>query len=985
MAYLDATRTATLSHAHTQDVAGRIHNPFVPIDPDDQYVEYLTAFNFGGHLNFSLTISPTIVVTASTTPGAPWSWEMRVGVVITNGHGTSTTSYAVITSATETGATAYVDVVRTYSATYSASVSVDRLWDITPTAYSVLTAPTVFPPVTAYRWYERTTESATATAAIIITTTSPSSSTTITATGAATSRPTADYTAYLGADGYSLGPSTHTFTMSNVLVNGVAVHDIAQAHSWHGQTSTEWSHVLTGTVDGFGINTQSDGLIDTTSCLDRSLNIFGRIRAWDDAYNNSLSLVLTGLDAGSRTITVTTGSFGETDTFVDFSSTTTLTTYVDGSNVLTTASNTVPLSISAAITSASLTAVGDDAGATRVMMRGFLFDGWSIAHAASRSIAGTTNDRTYTPQESMSAYRYLQIQVQANSGTNQAGVIEITDYHGNTKGYNVVGATTTFAYVYIDLCSPDTWSVSALPTTDSKDSPYSRVNVTNSTFAGSESVDSAYWGVTSASRLRVLSGSITIGTTALVEEPTNGYTDSHYVPSGLGYDQEWQTQAYVSADDTTTTYYSRRFWQQDVDGRTEEESDVQWSKTVGGVTLVTSYATQLLSISDLATNINISDVSIPRHGGWTATNSVAYPGGCSVSQPALYSCFTNGVTGLAVWLHGGGILAQANGVSGTDFTYGFKTPDGTIKAQTLFDSINGDYPPDLYDPFNINGGTDGSLYLACGAILRGPAHGIVFDSAGDPATSGTVTLQLSSDSSSRGTDTAFDPLGNYQTGMPYGFGTKNHSALISALSVGINPLYTSKRQKAVFVSSVQAGGCLSSDVSPAQLATYAVVTAAGGVDLYHSRAHNGTNWELVSTPITGAECVYIRYVRVDGVMTLIIMVDSTAGNVDRYSTANEGNTVTVATTIGAGSQAAVCVSPAGMEYIFFRTSSANANRVKRDPMGNIVTASSAVVTGSVADSTLTCYWRLGVIYLLYTHTTNGVTIVSSSDDGETFS
>jgi hypothetical protein len=120
-------------------------------------------------------------------------------------------------------------------------------------------------------------------------------------------------------------------------------------------------------------------------------------------------------------------------------------------------------------------------------------------------------------------------------------------------------------------------------------------------------------------------------------------------------------------------------------------------------------------------------------------------------------------------------------------------------------------------------------------------------------------------------------------------------------------------------------------------------------------------------------------------MALIIIVDDTDGSVKRYLTSDEGNTVSVATTIGTGTHGTVCVSPNGMEYIFFRTSSSNIDRVKRDPMGNVITAASTVVTGNVSDDEIACYWRLGVIYIIYTHTSTGITIVSSADDAETFS
>ena len=979
MAYIDGTRSSTLTMSHTQDVQVRIWNPFAVIPPDQDWQFKRTNFTFSGHLGFSasLTIATSVV---APSPGAAWTWELRANIVVNNGHGSSTSSYTVLASGSETGATTYRDVSATCAGDFSASVSTDKLWDITQTAYSSSTAPTVFPPNTSYRWYEMTTSGATAACSL------SAGGSTVSVSAAASSRQTATYTASLSADGASIGPSAHDFAVSLVKVNGVAVHDITHAHTWYNQSATEWTMHLEGGVDAFGVYTGANGTISTSSCLDRNVSVIGRTRAWAVSYPDSLSVVVTGFDGSSRTISGT-GSMSGSDTFVDYSTTTVLIDPDYGSNTLTTSLDDVPASISCAITGASLTAVGEANTETRCMFRGFRFNGWSLAYATTRSIAGTGNDRLFAPYEGMSGYRYLDIQIKAQSGTGVAGTFVITDYHGNTKTWNITAATTSYAVVTIDLCSPDSWSVSALPLTDGKDNPYPRKNTASSSYAGSESVDSAYWGVTSCQRLRIATGAIDLGTTTLKQDTTNGFTNSHYVPSGLGYEHERITPAIVAEVDTTTYYYSRRFWQQKNDGRDEEESDYWWQKTVGGATGVTTYGVTPLSISDLAGQVNGSDDSIVRHPGWTATNSVAYPGSgtCSVSQPPLRDCFLNGGTGISTWLYGGGILATPNATSGTDFAYGFEIGVGTITAQTLFDSINGDFIPDLYDPFDVNGGTDSALYLPFGAILRGPAHGIVFDTSGNPATSGTVTLQLSSDSSSRGTDSTFDALGNYQTGLPYGLGKANHAIVIGANSVGVNPMYSAKRQRAVFMEEQLAGNCTAADVSPAQQATYGVVTDTGGVKLYHARAHNGTNWSEVTTPITGAVCLSLAYQRHSGAMTLIIIVDDTDGTVKRYTTDDEGGTVSVATTIGTGTHGTVCVSPNGMEYIFFRTSSSNIQRVKRDPMGNVITAASNVVTGNVSDDELACYWRLGVIYIIYTHTSTGITIVSSSDDAETFS
>jgi hypothetical protein len=953
--------------SHTQNVTERIWNPFAtqPLEPD--YDTHFTDFSFGGHLGFlgSLAIVSTV---NAPSPGSAWTWELRANLAVNNGHGSTNSNYVVLASGTETGATTYKDVSVTCAGTFTASVSTDKLWDVTETAYSSSVAPTVFPPRTAYRWYEMTTSGATAACSIT------ANGGSVSVSAAASSRRTADYTAILSANGFSSGDVRHDFAVSLVKVNAVAVHDITHAHTFHAQSATEWSLSVLGTTDGFGIVSTASATISTSSCLDRSVAVIGRTRAWSTSYPDSLSVVVTGFDGSSRTITGT-GSMSGSDTFVDYATTTVLTDPDYGSNTLTTALDDVPASISCAITGASLTAAGEANTETRCMFRGFRFNGWSLAYATTRSIAGTGNDRLFAPYEGMSGYRYLDIQIKAQSGTSVAGTFVLTDFHGNTKTWNVTAATTSYQTVTIDLCSPDAWSVSSLPLTDGKDNPYPRKNTSSSSYAGSESVDSAYWGVTSCQRLRIATGAIDLGTTTLKQDTTNGFTNSHYVPSGLGYENERITPAIVAEVDTTTYYYSRRFWQQANDGRHEEESDYRWQKTVGGATGVTTYSVTPLTIVDLVGQINTSDDSIVRHPGWTATNSVAYPGSgtCSVSQPPLRDCFLNGGTGISTWLYGGGILATPNATTGTDFAYGFEIGVGTITAQTLFDSINGDFPPDLYDPFDVNGGTDSALYLPFGAILRGPA------------TSGTVTLQLSSDSSSRGTDSSFDTLGNYQTGSPFGLGKANHSIVEGTNSVGVNPMYSAKRQRAVFRTEVLSGNCTAADVSPAQQATYGVVTSGGGVKLYHARAHNGTNWSEVTTPITGAVCLSLAYQKNSGAMSLIIIVDDTDGSVKRYLTSDEGITVSVATTIGTGTHGTVCVSPNGMEYIFFRTSSSNIQRVKRDPMGNVITAASNVVTGNVADDELACYWRLGVVYIIYTHTTNGITIVSSADDAETFS
>jgi len=975
MPYLDGTRTATLTMSHTQNVLVRVWNPFAVQPEEPDYNTHFTDFTFGGHLGFSASLAIATNVVAPS-PGSAWTWELRANITVNNGHGSSSTSYKVLASGSETGGTNYKDVSATCAGDFSASVSVDKLWDIAEAGFSSSSAPTRFPSLTSYTWYERTTSGATAACSL------SAGGSAVSVSAAASSRQTANYTATLDAYGFSSGDDRHDFAVSLVKVNSVAVHDITHAHTFHNQSATEWSLSVLGETDGFGIVSTASADIGTSSCLDRNVSIAGRIRAWEGAYPDALNVTVTGYDGGTRTVSSSGGSYGATDTFVDYSTTSVLIDPTYGTDTLTTQADDVPTWISAELSGSGLTTNGDSSTDNRVLFRGWRFNGWSIAETNNRAISGTGNDRTYAPYEGMSGYRYLQIQIKAQSGTNATGTIELTDYHGNWKRWQVVAPTISYSTVTLDLCSPDTWSLGATPATDDKDNPYPRKNTASSSYAGSESVDSAYWGITSCQRLRVQTGSIDIGTTTLVY--TN--TDSTYVPDSFTANFERITPAIVSEADTTTYYYGRRFWQQDRDGRTEEESDVWWQKTVGGATGVTTYSVDPVTISELCDQINASDNTIVRHPGWTATNSVAYPAGatCSVSQPPLRDCFLNGVTGYSTWLRGGGILATPNATSGTDFAYGHQLAQGTITAQTLFDRINGNFPPDLNDPFDVNGGTDSGLYLPAGSLLRGIAHGALLDNAGDPLTTGTVDLLLASTSANRGTDSTIDAEGRYYTSTPWGLGESNHDVNFSGDTVGLLPLHTSHRFRVWFREQQLAGTCVSAAVAPNQRMCYAVVES-GSIALHFADGPNATNWVMQTTSITDCSCVHIAYDPTSAIGRLYIVVEGSANDIKSYYTDDEGVNVSVAVTVtGSGDDASVAINPMGKRIVLYHHSG-DLYRVIYDPQGNVITAGSVIVSGGVNQGKTAIAWRLGVWFAYYRDGGNSLIQISSIDDGETWS
>jgi hypothetical protein len=95
----------------------------------------------------------------------------------------------------------------------------------------------------------------------------------------------------------------------------------------------------------------------------------------------------------------------------------------------------------------------------------------------------------------------------------------------------------------------------------------------------------------------------------------------------------------------------------------------------------------------------------------------------------------------------------------------------------------------------------------------------------------------------------------------------------------------------------------------------------------------------------------------------------------------------LALTLGTGTQPALAINGFGFEYYFFRTtdSGGSIKRVGIDPAGSIVQAASIVVTGNVTTEGIAAYCYDDIVYLVYNHATNGITVVSSDDFGETFS
>jgi len=978
MPYLDTTRTGTVYFEFTTAYNFVVFPAATSPPVDDKYAR--VNGNVGGHGGFIGYWE--LEWTSTPIRGGTWSYTISAILTADDGHGTPVTTTTTIASGTHTPAVDYVDVSNTLTGVFSASVGTDVLWDITSgSSINSTTGEVTHPPITGYRWFELSRVGSSASALLTLGAASASSTTTVTLGN----RVLMNYIIGTGQDAYAARTGTASCNVTVHLCNGLDPFEATHSHAFGGNTATNWSTDVTSST---AINDEYI-LLNSFGRLPAKVQMDVVTRAWKDSYPDSLDYTITGFDyevlpLRNRAVTGT-GGFSATDNIYFYYITSEIYNGTT-SDYLTTELDGIPDSISVAIQTGSLLSRNDDTDDKRIMFRSWEFNGAQIQLTNPYSIAGTGNTRTYAPLQGMSSYRWLKIQIKCQAGTNQAGTIEITDFHGNKKRWNVVAATTTYQVVTLDLCMPDEWSVGALPQYDNKNDPYPRKNLVSTDYAGAESVDSAYWGVTSASQLRVSAGAIDIGTTEL-DKVTHAH--QNFLPSGKKWKAERITADIVATDPnlTETFYYARRFWQTEQDGRTEEESDIHFQNTVTPV--VSTWAAQSLSILNLVNQILASDAGIIRHPGFNASNTVPYPGAgtCAVSQPPLRDCYLNGETGLATWLHGGGAIARkkggGGGAAGHDWHYGFDNNGGSVKAQALFDSIVGDFIPDLDDPFDVhNGGTPHVLYLKGASFLRAPAHGITYDNNGDIATTGTVSVVRTFDSSSGGTDSTFTTEGVYETGTPYGLGTKNHTINYYTIAVNWNPAYTSIRQRVVYRFAEQGERDLSADVHSSLRKFYADVVD-GNIHLHFCNDHNNGTWLDKNTGIACDSGFEIRWTITNAQKRLDVIYANAGTTYSVYSD-DEGNTFSVAVTVMAGTKPTACVGSNGMEFIFARTTGGAINCVVRDPQGNNTQASHAVVASGVADDSLAAFVKDNVVYLFYRNTSGSVIVVTSIDTGLTF-
>lgn len=959
--FIDLSRTSKQDALFSFIGFNQKENDPSAITPPGTYIQTSNFdFTLGGHYGCSARVRSIIVKTQPGGPLTPWNWYLYARVTVNNGHGTSNTGDILLNSQTGIPAGTFSNVTGTMSGSFHFEVPSDIKYDVNETATAVLD----YPLYTTYKQYERSTVGGTALCQVTI------SGTTITASSVVGTSLATDYRFDTIVGNFYKAGSLSGLSILNIsamTTNLIAVPSYSHLnfinsnfYASHSGSSAEFK--ILGTDDAFGDPQQSTITMTAHTALERRMKFLGKINAYDVSYPVALTIRITGVDnagLGYRDI-VRTGSYDESDTYYDYSISSSLLAYPGATAQIVNTGPvfTLPNSIKTAIIGSSLTANGDDPKYTRLPFRGWNFPGafMELSNSTEITAGGTTNIRNYSPTQNFNSYRYIEVEVKSNTGTLQSDTISITSQPGSdVKSWTFSTSSAAYEIKRFDLLIPPNKSLSI----DDQDDPYPRLSPSGSNPA-QERTNLDWFGITRVSQLAIANANITLGRVWLVADAFSCQSDFTFAPE---YYVKVETDSSGGA-----TYFGRRLWSQNVSGRHEEEFDV-------------------LKVSGVATNNTITNFTTRvqgNHKGWTASPSTA-----AGSNRLSYA---NSATGYALWL--GGITFKADTGGGTvqkDYLNVYQNQgeaDCQVLAQTYFDElISNELIPDYGDPFGVYKETAFPLItLPSVSILRGPAFGLLVDSTKTPLFAGNVDLLLSSTLANRGSGISAIN-GTYKTGTPMGLSYKNHRVDYLTLTSNITPLYAAKKYRKAFLNPSVVSGVLAADHSD----MYQHVIAyqdAGVVKLLLNIAPDFSTYSILTTNITGAVGAAVKWQRFSNNNNLILDVQDSSGNVNKYILSNlETGVATLATTLGVGTQPAVAIYRNGLEFHFFRTtdSGGSIKRVAIDPSGNTFLASSIVITGSVSTNGLAAYTRDDVIYLVYSHTTTGITIVRSYDGGVTFS
>ena len=962
--YIDRTRLSTFTALCSFDLRVHVFPGDVPT-PDILEQYFPSPITFSSNQQ-SGTCDTTWTASTSGFGTTTWTYSVKAAVTVDNGFGATTTTNVTLASGTGTAAQAATGIsvnVGACTVQWDASIDASTIkWDIVENALG--TAGSAYPDIS-YTMYERAETGATALAKITV------NGTAVTATGSVGTASNLNHTLDIDWTYYNNTTTAKTFTVSNESMNSLSFSGSIPTYSHSGnlQSCTATQSIVTGHGIGapyYGVN--SYATVNTSITFKRDVTVRGRILAFSQSYPDTLTCRVTGFDGatGYRDVSAVSGSFDASDTFRKYSISSSFTDPAYGSPSTSSASaNTVPAWVYADVSSSSLSSLGDDTANTVMYLRGWHFAGASVQQSQTKAISTgtTTATRTFASEGvGLNSYRYLRVQVRRTAGTTQSGTISITTQPSSVvKSWDFSTSTGTFEYIYLDLCSPD----NKTSTIDETDSPYPRMNPSDPTNAG-QLLDGDYWGITRATQIAITGTSVEMGDIHLsASSGATAWCTGYWAPT-----RTWTKLQKTSFGGNTWT--TNRLFQGDTEGNTQSEE--------GWALWQTSPASNaLMTITDFVNEINASDGTVVRHQGYTATASTT-----NSSPTYIKNGYANSVNGHAIWL-GGLTRRRSQGDKtwlGTDQSAG--GAEVQVYAQTMYRKINGDFVPDAFDAFEIE--DSGVQYMSLLAVnyARGRAHGLVLGTDTEPYPLQTVYLRLDSTLASRGS-AASNTIGNYGTGLPGGLGMANHNTVCNTLDTGDpDPLYTNKQQRAVFKLTSPSGTFVSADRNILNQHYYATIQS-GTISLWKAAGPLATAYTQTITSITGAANLHLRCLQPDPDLGIVLFVEKTSGGLDRQYTKDEGASFVSTVINSTGTQPAFCVDDLGIEYYIWRTSGGAIQGKTLDANGTVIMSATTLVAANVADSSLDIYERLDDLYIVYNHTTNGITVVRSTDGGRTYS
>jgi hypothetical protein len=765
--------------------------------------------------------------------------------------------------------------------------------------------------------------------------------------------------------------------ISNLTLNSLTIPDYGYLHvidsnNYYSQLATVDAKIL-GTDDAFGVAIRNEITSSTSVTLERNIKNKGKINSWQSSYPDSLDVDIAKFDTTGRTVNFT-GSFDESETYQKYNFNSTILIASIPNNESLSFNNLPSGYIQNTIDSASLTANGDYADATRLPFRGWWKPGAEIYHEKNTILSGSGNTRNVN--YNFSGYRYLDVTASPNGAVAENGKLLISwDGFQNILEKDLVwnpGSQTK----RIDLCFGGI-AHTLFPDIQGQDNPYPRVNFIWGNTVGAKQYNSDMYGIGQVERVQA-TGNITVsqfkltredntGKASLIAPFSSGQTSYGSVINGF---ENWQT------DSPTRTFWGRRFFEQDVSGKNEEEFDYAYEYNITTGAIVDQYP---LSVQIFCDHLNdrrdINNVKI--HTGWQASPS--YDSGAIGTNESIF----NKDIAYCSWLNGFGQQNIA-GVEEQSILRDLSEESGVrdIYTQMIFDRINCNYPPDYYDPFGLEAPGETQLLLYSFSCLRSVAHGLVQEQQ-----LGEIVTYDDTSGNVWGNGTT-DILGSYQTGLPGGL-AENPGRIGYVLGIiSIPQTFTAKRYRgAFFVVPVPVNvNVLSADINGFYQGCIGTINL-GDVDLIFSSTPDFSTFDTLSTNITGMSNVAIAWNHPTVNNEMIIVTQRLSDSfILRYVLDDFVNGVaSMGSIIGSGSTPAIAINGNGTQIIVWRTAGANIQRIIFDSAGNISTAASNVITGNVSDSGLGIFWQDDEVFLVYNHTVNGLTVVKSDDYGQTFS